>query len=626
MPDPIYLTKSDFKVARECPTKLSYEKQRLPSKKEDDPYLAFLADGGFMVETMARALFPAGVEMGDWDRPEQAFEETRERILDGDGVWFEATVIDEEGCLARIDVLKREGRFLDLIEIKSASSEPVDDLGSPFRGARGGILAKWVPYLEDVTFQTLVLERCFPGFEVRPFLCVVDKGKVASANTTFDRFRMVPPPAGEPRWNATFEYLGDPEELASDHLLAFIPVSGEVAELRDEVERARMEFAGSLRGGEMQRLEPPLGQHCKGCEYRTESTGGQPSGFERCWGRLAGVSPHILDLYRVDLLGGRSRDLPAELAGKGEAGFDAIPEDAFSGSAAERQRIQISHTSQGREWLPEKLRETLRGHVYPLHFIDFESSRLALPYHEGMHPYEQVGFQWSCHTIDRPGGSIRHREWLNDEEAFPNFEFGRTLRDALGENGTVYIWSPFEITMLKDIREQMDRYGEDDRDLASWLEAMIAGRDERVIDLCALARESYFHPDMNGRVSIKAVFPAVWRANPEVRRLSCFRDFGQTDDPYQALPPLPVAEGEEEVVREGTGAIRIYQDLMFGLARAEPATRRNYRKLLLQYCHLDTAAMVAIWWHWAGVKELGGSGVAEATSSKRRGWFGWLRG
>ena len=56
----MHLSKSDFKVARTCGTKLYYKKLRYPSKQDDDPYLEFLADGGYMVETIAKLLFPEG--------------------------------------------------------------------------------------------------------------------------------------------------------------------------------------------------------------------------------------------------------------------------------------------------------------------------------------------------------------------------------------------------------------------------------------------------------------------------------------------------------------------------------------------------------------------------------------
>jgi hypothetical protein len=71
---------------------------------------------------------------------------------------------------------------------------------------------------------------------------------------------------------------------------------------------------------------------------------------------------------------------------------------------------------------------------------------------------------------------------------------------------------------------------------------------------------------------------------------------GNLLNPYATLPPLPIGD-QEEVVKGGTGAMRVYQEMMFGQARQNIVVRENYRKLLLQYCKLDTAAMVAIWMH-----------------------------
>ncbi len=49
----MYLSKSDFKVASNCPSKLYFKKKRFPSLMNDNPYLQFLADGGYMVEKIA---------------------------------------------------------------------------------------------------------------------------------------------------------------------------------------------------------------------------------------------------------------------------------------------------------------------------------------------------------------------------------------------------------------------------------------------------------------------------------------------------------------------------------------------------------------------------------------------
>lgn len=598
---PAFLSKSDFKLARDCPSKLYFKKKHYPSLLANDPYLAFLADGGYMVETMARALFPGGRELGDWDQPEDAHRATLKALSQDGATLYEATIA-EPPFQARIDILHRRGSILELIEVKSASAD-LSAGTSPFRGQRGGIDSNWRPYLEDVTYQALLLERVCPGFEIRPFLCVVDKSRVASAAVTFDRFRLVPPPPGQPLARASFDYQGDLAELRRDHLLAVVDVSAEMAELRDEVTRESRRFAASLTSSGPQRLPGEIGRGCKSCEYRGAAAPGQPDGFAECWGSLAQVEPHILDLYRLDLLGGRGRDLAAELAARGTADWNALPDEAFQGKAGARQRLQIECTRTGQEWISPELRPLLEQHAYPLHFIDFETSRLALPYHVGMHPYEQVGFQWSCHTIREPGAQIEHSEWLNSEDAFPNFGFARSLMNQVGQDGTVYIWSPFENTMLREIRAQMERYslhqGAQDAALAAWLDDFQASRDQRVIDLCALAREHYLHPDMKGSISIKKVFPAIWRQNPAVRELSIFRHMRDSADPYKTLPPQRIGDGEQ-VVQEGTGAIRIYQEMMFGLSRDNAEARNKYRQLLLQYCHLDTAAMVAIWWHWTG--------------------------
>src|SRR6266511_3709902 len=57
------LSKSDFKAARECPTKLYYRELRYPTTKDSDPYLMMLAEGGYMVETVAKLLHQDGLHL-----------------------------------------------------------------------------------------------------------------------------------------------------------------------------------------------------------------------------------------------------------------------------------------------------------------------------------------------------------------------------------------------------------------------------------------------------------------------------------------------------------------------------------------------------------------------------------
>jgi len=54
-----YLTKSKFKLALECPTKLFYcDKKEYLNRKLDDEFLENLAKGGFQVGKLAKLYFP----------------------------------------------------------------------------------------------------------------------------------------------------------------------------------------------------------------------------------------------------------------------------------------------------------------------------------------------------------------------------------------------------------------------------------------------------------------------------------------------------------------------------------------------------------------------------------------
>ena len=601
----MYLTKSDFTSTRDCPTKLFFKKQHYPSLTEDSPYLKFLADGGYMVEKMARLLYPEGRIIGNWDKPDDAFSETRMALEAGNCTLFEATVIHGK-FLVRVDILQRFGRVLRLIEVKSASVETAAESDNPFRGKRGAISSDWLPYLEDATFQSIALKRAFPEYDVIPYLCIVDKSKFATDNCTCDKFRLLRGPGTDNHHRPPVEYIGNVAGLAKEHILAILNISGEVSELEDSVAASADTLAATITGDGIQKIPPAIGKKCKKCEYRTKTPAGQANGFRECWGSGADSDPHLLDLYRIDLLGGKNSDYVATMAARHRTKLADVQEDDLSGSTAERQKIQLDCTAHDKEHIDPELTRLLKAHRHPLHFIDFEASRLALPYHAGMHPYELATFQWSCHTIRTPGAPAEHHEWLNDQDAFPNFAFARALRDAIGSDGTIYVWSPYERSALRAIKDQLTCSSERDDDLVSWLAMMSDEQNQRIVDLCKLARDYYFHPQMKGSLSIKYVLPAVWSQDASLRHDPLFAEYnrnaedGRPLNPYDTLPPLPIGE-KEEIVKEGTGAMRVYQEMMYGRAPLDAGLRRSYRQLLLQYCKLDTAAMLMIWKHWIQV-------------------------
>ena len=62
---PRYLTKSRFKTAVGCPTKLYYTGKSAiyADTKQEDEFLKALAEGGFQVGELAKLMYPGGVEI-----------------------------------------------------------------------------------------------------------------------------------------------------------------------------------------------------------------------------------------------------------------------------------------------------------------------------------------------------------------------------------------------------------------------------------------------------------------------------------------------------------------------------------------------------------------------------------
>ena len=107
---------------------------------------------------------------------------------------------------------------------------------------------------------------------------------------------------------------------------------------------------------------------------------------------------------------------------------------------------------------------------------------------------------------------------------------------------------------------------------------------------------------MKGKTSIKKVLPAIWNNNPYLHKIPWFKKYAPDSagilNPYDTLAPVINALENEEVVKDGTGAMRAYHELMFGAESKNKDRREQLKRLLLQYCELDTMAMVIIWKYW----------------------------
>jgi hypothetical protein len=607
------LSKSDYILARTCGAKLYFRENGYPDNRSSDPYLQLLAQGGYMVEALAKAHFPDGIHIGYGRDLAVEFARTMEHLRRDSVTLFEATLVAGRRQ-ARVDILRKTGNIIDLIEVKAKSIDGAEHLGRLENDGKGalrakrkphGILNEWREKLEDVTYQVLILEDLLPGVTMRPYLMLVDKSKRSKVDNVPGFFHLLwdDQRDGDRRLRSA-TYSGSPSDLESLDLLAQIDVGAEVDLLREEVRVASAWFE--------ERLDAPLDAHlaergarCVHCEFRN-GTPGEPNGFADCWGDLSHDSPHLLELYAINRVTAQDgTPIVESLYKKGRASLFDIPVGRLATASGEvksqalRQRRQIEYTRRREIFVGDDLRSKIDALVYPLHYIDFEVTRLALPYHSGMAPYGQVAFQWSCHTVAHPGAEPIHREWLNAEDSWPNRAFAESLRAAIGDSGSVLTWSHFETTTLKGVVAELPGRGPDAADLIEW----IADVDGRTVDMHRWATTDYFHPDMGGRTSIKIVMDALWKADSVIRE-ECRRWFGgpcdADRDPYLALPSLTI-HGVEQDVREGTGAMRAYEHMMYGAGRNDPVAREQYRRLLLRYCSLDTLSMVLIFNHFCRV-------------------------
>lgn len=122
------LSKSDYMLGSLCPKALWLKKHKkeLLSAEADE-----WSASGYSVQELARALYPDGVEVSApiWDF-KQGSEQTKKLSSTYD-VLFEAVARLPWGATCRIDVLQKEGRGWNLIEIKSTTevkAEHIEDL------------------------------------------------------------------------------------------------------------------------------------------------------------------------------------------------------------------------------------------------------------------------------------------------------------------------------------------------------------------------------------------------------------------------------------------------------------------------------------------------------------------
>lgn len=230
------------------------------------------------------------------------------------------------------------------------------------------------------------------------------------------------------------------------------------------------------------------------------------------------------------------------------------------------QRRVKQHTLAGTVYFDAKgAARALAAHKLPAMFLDFETAQLVIPRWTGWRAYQQIPFQFSLHKLDRDG-ALTQEAFLETSGDDPSRAFADALVAACaGGSGPIFVYNvQFEGGRIADLAERFPR-----------LAPMLGGITERLVDLLPIARAHYYHPGQKGSWSIKYVLPAV-----------------APDLSYDKL----------DGVKDGGMAMTAYLEVI--AEKTTPDRKAEIRRQLLEYCKLDTYAMVRLWQAFAGRTDL----------------------
>ncbi len=190
--------------------------------------------------------------------------------------------------------------------------------------------------------------------------------------------------------------------------------------------------------------------------------------------------------------------------------------------------------------------------TYPLYFLDYEAFGAALPRINGARPHQQIPFQFSLHVKETPTAPAQHAEYLAETLQMP-LEMIEALEAAIGPTGSVISW------------HMSYENGQNDRMAAYYpqKEQFLNDLSARTVDLEKVFHRSYVDIAFMGSTSIKKVLPVVV---PDLK--------------YDGL-----------AISNGTDAMTGWDAF---IQMQDGPEKDRQRQDLLEYCKLDTLAMVRI--------------------------------
>ena len=257
-----------------------------------------------------------------------------------------------------------------------------------------------------------------------------------------------------------------------------------------------------------------------------------------------------------------------------------VPSDSHLGRFAltETQRRQVVVAQRDTPFIDVSgIKSFLKELKYPLYFLDYESFNPAIPMYDNYKPYDQMPFQYSLHIKESNDSDFKHKEYLECSPVDPSIGLIKCLRkDIPLDNGSIIIWSKFERTQNNAMSRRYPEQSE-----------FIENINSRLWDLMEIFRKPMFAlPEFKGSYSIKNILPVLvpeltYKGMPIANGSVAMTKWVQMV--YGGgITAMDYSESEEDF---STEAIDIPKEVV---------DKEEVRKNLLEYCKLDTWAMVKI--------------------------------
>jgi len=204
----------------------------------------------------------------------------------------------------------------------------------------------------------------------------------------------------------------------------------------------------------------------------------------------------------------------------------------------------------------EEILNILNDLEFPIHFLDYEAYSSAIPAFDRFGPWQHIPFQYSIHILN-DDGSLEHREFLIKK---PTNEITHSLVDNLAKDvhdtGTIVVWyAPFEKARNNYLALLYPEFSD-----------FISNLNNRIFDLMKIFSDGhYVDPGFRGSNSLKNVLPVL-------------------------VPDLLYTDLE---IQKGIDA-PVYWKKMIS-EKSDLSEIKDIEKQLLEYCKLDTFAMVRIY-------------------------------